>query len=215
MIDAGIVPDVNHVHDNTTVLLATGNAGKFREITAEFGDVPIRWLSLADLPDVDECEETGATFQENAVQKAIYYARTTGRLTLADDSGLEVDALDGAPGVISARYAGMPCNDAANNAKLVTELAAVPSERRAARFRCVMALADPAGNVLATTEGAIEGVIIDAPRGDGGFGYDPHFLVPRLNKTTAEITQAEKNAISHRGQATRAMKHEILRHLPR
>jgi len=195
--------------ERTTILLATGNRGKFDEIAAEFADMPIRLLSLKDLPPMPEAEESGQTFEENACAKARYYAQRSGLLALADDSGLEVDALGGAPGVISARYAGEPCDDAANNAKLVRELAGVPRERRAARFRCVMALVEPSGEVLATAEGTIEGSILDQPRGQNGFGYDPHFLVPDLGKTTAEVSRQEKNAISHRGKATRAMKQKI------
>jgi len=187
------------------VLIATGNPGKFREIVAELAGAPARFLSLRDVPPIEPCEETGETFEANAREKAVYYARRSGRLALADDSGLEVDALAGRPGVLSARYAGRPCDDAANNRKLVEELHGVPAERRTARFRCAMALADPSGRILAETAGAIEGVIIDSPRGKNGFGYDPHFLVPALGRTTAELDPAHKNRISHRGQATRAM----------
>jgi XTP/dITP diphosphohydrolase len=200
------MPDDKHIQ---TLLVATGNPGKFREIAAELEPLSIRCLSLKDLPPTAECHEEGSTFEENARQKATYYAQATGQTTLADDSGLEVDALGGAPGVRSARYAGQPCDDRANNRKLVQELAGVAPEKRAARFRCVMALADADGNILATTQGAIEGLIIDEARGQGGFGYDPHFLVPRLGKTTAELSQEEKNKISHRGQATRAMREAI------
>jgi non-canonical purine NTP pyrophosphatase (RdgB/HAM1 family) len=192
------------------LLIATGNKGKFTEIAAELSSRGVEFLSLADLPKIPECEETGPTFEENAVQKARYYATHFNILTLADDSGLEVDALGGHPGVLSARYAGTPCDDLANNAKLVRELAGISNEERTARFRCVMALVDSAGNLIGTTQGAIEGIIIDTPRGQNGFGYDPHFFVPRLNKTTAEITREEKNEISHRGQATRKM-HDLLK----
>ncbi len=169
----------------------------------------MEYRSLKDFPVIPECEETGKSFEENAIQKARYYAACFKILTLADDSGLEVDALAGNPGVFSARYAGTPCDDQANNAKLVKDLSGVPADKRTARFRCVMALVDPNGKLLGTTEGAIEGIIIDDPRGKNGFGYDPHFFVPGLNKTTAEIPREEKNKISHRGQATRAM-HDLL-----
>lgn len=188
-----------------TILIATGNRGKFTEIAAELSGLGIDFLSLREFPAVPEPEETGETFQENAVQKARYYARHLHQLTLADDSGLEVDALGGRPGVYSARYAGTPCNDRANNEKLVHELAGVPQAERTARFRCAMALVDPEGNVRAASEGVIEGLIIDEPRGQNGFGYDPHFFVPELGKTTAELSREEKNAVSHRGKATRAM----------
>jgi non-canonical purine NTP pyrophosphatase (RdgB/HAM1 family) len=191
------------------VLIATGNSGKFTEIAAELSGLGMEYRSLKDFPVVPECEETGKSFEENAVQKARYYAECFKILTLADDSGLEVDALAGAPGVYSARYAGIPCNDQANNAKLVKELTGIPAEKRSARFRCVMALVDPNGKLLGTTQGTIEGIIVDEPRGKNGFGYDPHFFVPSLKKTTAEISREHKNKISHRGQATRAM-HELL-----
>ncbi len=196
-------------HAPPTVLIATGNSGKFTEIATELSGLGMEYRSLKDFPPVPECEETGNTFEENAVQKAKYYSKHFKILTLADDSGLEVDALGGAPGVYSARYAVTPCNDHANNAKLVKDLAGVPAEKRTARFRCVMALVDPNGKLLGTTQGVIEGLIIDTPRGKNGFGYDPHFFVPSLNQTTAEITPEHKNQISHRGQATRAM-HDLL-----
>jgi non-canonical purine NTP pyrophosphatase (RdgB/HAM1 family) len=188
-----------------TVLIATGNSGKFKEIAAELSGLGIEYRSLKDFPAVPECEETGKSFEENAVQKATFYAGHYKILTLADDSGLEVDALHGDPGVFSARYAGTPCNDQANNEKVIKELSGVPAEKRTARFRCAMALVDPNGKLLGTTQGTIEGIIIDLPRGKNGFGYDPHFFVPSLKKTTAEIPQEHKNQISHRGQATRAM----------
>lgn len=189
-----------------TILIATSNIGKFREITAELASPAIEFISLSDLPTIAECPEDGSTFEENAREKARYYAQGAGHLAIAEDSGLEVDPLGGAPGVISARYAGEPCDDRANNRKLVNELAGIPTADRTARFRSVMALADADGKIIATTSGVIEGLIIDQSRGQGGFGYDPHFLVPELGKTTAELSAAEKNKISHRGQATRAMK---------
>jgi len=192
-----------------TLLIATGNEGKFKEISKELSDLPVRCISLKDLPSVPGCEETGDTFRENAVQKAQYYAKKFKLYTLADDSGLEVDALGGRPGVYSARYAGQPCDDKANNEKLVRELANVPAEKRTARFKCAMVLVDPEGKILADSEGVIEGIIIDTPRGENGFGYDPHFFVPELGKTTAEIPREEKNKISHRGKATRNLKSQI------
>jgi XTP/dITP diphosphohydrolase len=195
------------VEHQIKLLIATGNKGKAAEIAAELAGVDdIHCLSLKDFPAVEECEETGKTFEENAILKAKYYAENFHVLTLADDSGLEVDALNGDPGVYSARYAGTPCNDLANNAKLVKSLAGVADEKRSARFRCVMAMVDANGTLLGTAQGVIEGRIIDQPRGSNGFGYDPHFFVPELGKTTAEILSAEKNKISHRGQATRAMR---------
>ena len=165
------------------ILAATKNAGKLREIEAVLGDLGVAFITLADIGEVPEAVEDGATFAANAAAKARHYSRLTGRWTLADDSGLEVDALEGAPGVYSARYAG-PHDDDANNAKLVANLADVPPERRTARFRCALALAD-GERILASATGTIEGRIIDTPRGQNGFGYDPHFLVPEYNLTTS------------------------------
>jgi XTP/dITP diphosphohydrolase len=186
------------------VLLATRNAGKVREIRAIAAALPIIWHGLDELGPLPDAGESGATFAENARLKALHYARLTGLSTLADDSGLEVDALGGAPGVQSARFAGLPRDDAANNRKLIGLLAGVPAERRTARFRCALALAQ-AGRVVLETEGTFAGVICDAARGTNGFGYDPHFLVPELGLTAAELPSDEKNARSHRGQALRAM----------
>jgi XTP/dITP diphosphohydrolase len=191
-----------------TVLLATRNAGKVREIREIAAGRPLLWRSLAEFPELSDIEESGAKFAENARLKALYYAEQTGLCTLADDSGLEVDALGGAPGVRSARFAGTAHDAAANNRKLVALLAEVPPERRTARFRCAMALAR-GGQVVLETAGVFEGVIIDQPRGVNGFGYDPHFLVPDLGCTAAELPSDEKNAHSHRGQALRAMLAEI------
>ncbi|MFQ5806259.1 MAG: XTP/dITP diphosphatase [Phycisphaerae bacterium] len=192
------------------ILLATHNAGKVREIRQLAACAGWRWHGLDDFPPVPEAVEDAATFAENARRKALHYAAATGLPTLADDSGLEVDCLGGAPGVHSARYAGAPRDDAANNRKLVAALAGVPLEQRTARFRCAMAFARP-GTALAQTQGIVEGLIIDEPRGDNGFGYDPHFLLPELDKTMAELPPKEKNALSHRGQALRAMLPEIAR----
>jgi XTP/dITP diphosphohydrolase len=190
------------------LLLATRNPGKVREIREIAEKMPIVWRGLDEFEGVEDVEETGATFADNARLKALHYAERTGLCTLADDSGLEVDAIDGAPGVHSARYAGTPKNDEANNRKLVQALAGVPPGRRTAQFRCAMALAR-GGVVLLETEGAVEGLIVDEPRGDNGFGYDPHFLLPDLQRTVAELPAAEKNARSHRGHALRAMLREI------
>ncbi|MCP4248117.1 MAG: XTP/dITP diphosphatase [bacterium] len=186
------------------ILAATKSAGKLREIEAVLGELGVEFITLADVGEVAEAIEDGDTFAENAAAKARHYSRLTGRWTLADDSGLEVDALDGAPGVHSARYAGAHGNDAANNAKLIANLTDVPPERRTARFRCALALAD-GDRILATATGTIEGRIMDTPRGHNGFGYDPHFLVPEYNQTTAEMPPHQKNRLSHRGQALRAI----------
>lgn len=208
---------------NRVLLIATRNPGKVREIAAvlsESGNPVLRqitWRSLDEAaPDAADPVENQPTFAGNAALKARYWSKLTGLRTLADDSGLEVDALNGAPGVYSARYAaadpsgGRAAQDAANNRKLIAALQGVPPERRAARFRCCLAVAD-GDRILATAEGAIEGVIIDDPRGAGGFGYDPHFFVPALGRTTAELPFEHKNRISHRGQALRALREHLAR----
>lgn len=160
-------------------------------------DLPYDVVSLADYPDAPEVEETGSTFVENAILKATAYAEFTGELTLADDSGLEVDALDGAPGVFSSRFAA---TDPERNAKLLDMMKDVPDGKRAARFRCVVAIAEPNGDTR-TCDGTVEGVIAREPKGTNGFGYDPIFYVPELGRNMAELASSEKNAISHRGKA--------------
>ncbi|SDF32315.1 XTP/dITP diphosphatase [Sporolituus thermophilus] len=186
------------------IVVATRNAGKVAEIAAALADLPVNLRSLRDFGAIPDAVEDGDTFAANAVLKAKHYARYTGMACLADDSGLEVDALGGAPGVFSARYAGEGAGDAANNAKLLCELAGVPIQRRSARFRCVLAFLDEDGTLL-VTEGACEGIILEQPRGTGGFGYDPLLYLPELGKTVAELTITEKNAVSHRGKALRQM----------
>ena len=161
-------------------------------------------------PRWPEPVEDAETFEGNAAIKALHYARLSGGWALADDSGLEVDALGLAPGIRSARYAGSARDDAANNSKLMEQLAGVPTERRTARFRCAIALAD-SERVVATASGVVEGRIVDQPRGSNGFGYDPHFYVPEQGLTTAEMAPDQKNRISHRGQALRAIRPEIER----
>jgi len=188
--------------------LATGNAGKIREILDVLRGLPVTFRQLSEFPDLPEAIESGATFVENAELKARHYAGLTGLVTLAEDSGIEVDALGGAPGVYSARFAGRHGDDAANNAKVIELLRDVPAEKRTGRFRCVCVLAS-ADTLIATAEGTIEGRILDWPRGTGGFGYDPLFYVPELGCTTAEISREEKNRISHRGKALRAMRKRI------
>ncbi|MEK6643187.1 MAG: RdgB/HAM1 family non-canonical purine NTP pyrophosphatase [Planctomycetota bacterium] len=195
------------------ILIATNNPSKVREMIAVLGEGAgaIQWESLADVGRaIAEPVEDGATFAENADLKARYYSKAAGMWALADDSGLEVDALGGEPGVHSAYYAREFADrpraerDAANNAKLISALTGVPVEKRAARFRCTLVVAD-GERIVATAEGHVEGVIIDEPRGNGGFGYDPHFMIPSLGKTTAELTSDEKNRISHRGRALREL----------
>ena len=190
------------------IVVGTRNNGKVREIQTALADLPFAVVGLpeTDIPDV---EETGTTFQENAILKARHYCQFTGEYCLADDSGLEVDALDGEPGVYSARYAGLDSTDAANNEKLLTVLKDVPPSGRTARFRSVLVLAGPDGSLL-LVDGVCEGVILDEARGTGGFGYDPLFYMPSQGKTMAEMTIEEKNRISHRGNALNAFKHLVL-----
>ncbi|WP_027355730.1 XTP/dITP diphosphatase [Desulfofundulus thermocisternus] len=190
------------------LVLATRNPGKVRELSQLLSPLGYEVLSLEHFPGVPEVVEDGATFRDNAVKKATAVARHTGQLALADDSGLEVDYLGGAPGVHSARFAGEGHDDRANNEKLLRLLAGVPPEKRTARFRCVVAVATPEGKVF-TTEGTCEGVIAEEPRGEGGFGYDPLFYVPSCGKTFAELDPEVKNRISHRGRALALMR-EIL-----
>jgi XTP/dITP diphosphohydrolase len=190
------------------LVLATRNPGKVRELSQLLSPLGYEVLSLEHFPGVPEVVEDGATFKDNAVKKATAVARHTGQLALADDSGLEVDYLGGAPGVRSARFAGEGHDDRANNEKLLRLLAGVPPEKRTARFRCVVAVATPEGKVL-TTEGTCEGIIAEEPRGEGGFGYDPLFYVPSCGKTFAELDPEVKNRISHRGRALALMR-EIL-----
>jgi len=190
------------MHNNKTdVVVATKNKGKVAEIQRFLGGLELNILSLADFAVIEDSPETGQSFLENAQEKALYYAKHTGKLCLADDSGLLVDALDGEPGIYSAMYAGDGASDSDNNLKLIENLRGVPLEKRSARFWCSLALAESAG-VLATAEGEVEGFILNEPRGQGGFGYDPLFLLAdRNDKTMAELAPEEKNEISHRGMA--------------
>jgi len=184
------------------LVVATRNQGKLREIRRLLEESEVRVLGLDAFADLPEVEEDGETFADNARKKAQTVARLTGRLTLADDSGLEVAALDGAPGVRSARYAGEAADDAANNRKLVAALDGVPRAGRRGAFVCAMALCTPDGDCRFFS-GRLEGLIGEEPRGDGGFGYDPLFLVAEYGKTLAELPLEIKNRISHRGQALR------------
>jgi XTP/dITP diphosphohydrolase len=193
------------------ILIATGNPGKIAEIGAML-DADVRWLGLADLPPMAEIVEDGTTFAENARKKATGYAKATGLWTLADDSGLVVDALGGAPGIKSARFSGEKPKgadrtliDHRNIAKVLKLLKNIPKEKRTARFVCRLCLASPE-RILIETEGILEGLINDREIGQNGFGYDPIFFVPHLNKTVAQLTSEEKNAISHRGNAVRKLK---------
>jgi len=209
------------------LLIATRNPGKCREVAAILDGLNLELLTLDAYADLPDPVEDADTFEGNARKKALYYAEQTQHWALADDSGLEVDALGGAPGVLSARFSlsepraqalGHVCPtshptkstsrqslDAANNAKLIAILRDVPPARRTARFRCVLALARP-GEILATAEGSFEGRIIDDPRGTNGFGYDPHFFVPEHSMTAAQLPPSLKNAISHRAKALAAIR---------
>lgn len=194
-----------------TVIVATANAGKLAEIRHALEPTGWSFVTAAEFgADAPEVEETGATFEENALLKARAYRDIFGMPALADDSGLEVDALGGAPGVRSARYAGETARDADNNAKLLGEIADVPDDRRTARFRSVVALVGTDG-LETVASGACEGAIGREPRGAGGFGYDPLFLpVAVPGRTMAELSMDEKNAISHRGRALRALRDRLV-----
>ena len=188
--------------DKPKLLIATRNAGKMRELRQLLGGVPYEIVSLDDLGIADEIAETGATFEENAALKAEGCSRLSGLLTLADDSGLEVDALGGAPGVRSARYAGADASDADRVSLLLKNLANTRADDRSARFRCVIAIAAP-GERTRFYAGVCEGRIAPAPRGDNGFGYDPIFDFPDLGMTMAELPTERKNAVSHRARAAK------------
>ena len=184
----------------TTLLLATNNKGKVEEFRQLLKGMCKQIVSLSEAGVSNVVEESGASFEENALIKAVAYARQTGMMALADDSGLEVDALGGEPGIKSARYAGADASDEDRVRFLLSRLANVPVERRGARFRCVIALATPDGRT-ATCDGACEGVIALEPKGTHGFGYDPVFYFPQFGKTMAELTPEEKAKVSHRGRA--------------
>lgn len=190
------------------IIFATGNQGKMREIRKILGDLNVEIVSMKEAGISVDIEEDGATYEENALIKARAVAARTGDCVLADDSGLEVDRLGGEPGVHSARYLGEDTPYDVKNASLIKRLEGVPDEERTARFVCAIAAVLPGGREL-TTRAAIEGRIGHEERGSGGFGYDPIFYVPELQKTTAELTEEEKNLVSHRGQALRLMKGEL------
>lgn len=195
---------------NNTVVLATRNAGKIRELAEPMAAFGLRVLGLEAFPALGDIEETGTTFEENALLKARTVAEATGLVAVADDSGLEVDALNGAPGIYSARYGGdLPLlegetRDQRNNRKLRAALADVPEERRTARFVSTMAACKPGGAEL-VVRGVWEGRLLREPRGENGFGYDPLFWDPEINRAAAELTRDEKNARSHRGKALRQL----------
>jgi XTP/dITP diphosphohydrolase len=195
----------------TRLLLATRNSGKLRELEQLLSGEPINLETLAAHPDVDDVEETGDTFEANAELKATHAARATGLWSLGEDSGISVDALGGAPGIYSARYAGTHGDDEANNRKLIEALRGEPN--RAARYVCAMALASPDGEIVTTLRGISAGHIVDEPRGRRGFGYDPYFVSEGETRTNAELTDEEKSAQSHRGRAVRALVPMLRLHL--
>jgi XTP/dITP diphosphohydrolase len=201
------------------LVIATANPGKLREFRALLADLPFDLYSLGEL-EVAPPEETGSSFLENALLKARHAAAAAAVLrgaampevaAIADDSGLEVDALGGAPGIFSARYAGAASDDAANNAKLLRALAGKPDEQRRARYRCTLVfVAGPKDDAPVVAEGVWEGSILDSPRGSGGFGYDPYFWLPDMGLTAAQLAPDEKNRQSHRGTAMQALRGRLL-----
>ncbi|WP_191560675.1 XTP/dITP diphosphatase [Metabacillus idriensis] len=182
------------------VIIATKNAGKLVEFQSILSAYDLKAISLLDLEESPDVEETGSTFEENAILKAEAISKMYGKMAIADDSGLSVDFLGGEPGIYSARYAGVDKNDAANIEKVLHKLNGITKEERNARFRCALALAEP-GRETITVEGSVEGYITDEPIGENGFGYDPIFLVKDKAKTMAQLTKEEKNKISHRAVA--------------
>jgi XTP/dITP diphosphohydrolase len=193
------------------LVIATANPGKLREFQALLEGLPFALAGQSAL-GVEPVEETGATFRSNALLKARHAAAATGAAAIADDSGLEVDALGGAPGIRSARYAGEGADAAANNAKLLAALAGLPMAQRRARYRCVLVYVDgPMDPAPLESEGVWEGYILDAPRGSGGFGYDPCFWLPELSATAAELDPEDKNRRSHRGRALRSLREQLAR----
>lgn len=191
------------------LLVATHNKGKVAEFADMLHELAVDWLSLDDVQVREDVAETGVTFRENAVLKAQAYAHMTGLLTLADDSGLEVDALGGEPGVYTARYGGVGLSHRERYTLLLQNLQGVPEAERTARFRCVIVLAGADGRILAEAEGVCAGRIAFVPAGEGGFGYDPVFYVAQKGKTMAQLPASEKHQISHRGQAMQAIAPEL------
>ena len=183
------------------IILATHNRGKMKEMSSILAHLPVKLLTLDDFPQIGEIPETGETLKENAFIKAETVHQKTGLPALADDTGLEVDALDGAPGVHSSRYDGETATFEDNCRKMLQEMDGIPSEERTARFHTVIAFVSDSGNEW--TEGMVEGRILEKKQGDGGFGYDPLFYYPPLKKTFAELNSEQKNNISHRGKALR------------
>jgi XTP/dITP diphosphohydrolase len=203
---------ISRVSEKPRLLMATRNKGKILELQKNLEKLDIELLSLEDIKDIPVLEEKGTTFLENAVSKARTAGKASGLITLADDSGLAVDALDGKPGVYSARFAGEHADDQENNMKLLQMMKGISYENRTARFICVIAVALPDGKLF-SVEGKCEGIILEEMRGSDGFGYDPLFYIPDMGKTFAELTLKEKNHISHRGVALKKTVHKLERFL--
>lgn len=195
------------------LLIATHNKGKIKELNTLLSDAGIDVIGLDEAGVTFDVEETGTTFEANARLKAVQYAQATGLMTLADDSGLEIDALDGEPGVYTARYGGAGLTQPERMQLVLDKLLGLQADARSARFRCTMVLADGTGEVLSVKTGVCEGEIAQQMIGDGGFGYDPIFYLPERALTMAQIDKVEKNRISHRGQAVRAILPEIVRYV--
>lgn len=194
------------------IVFATGNAGKMREIREILSDMDMDIVSMKEMGIDIEIDENGDTFEENAVIKAKAVAKICGEIVLADDSGLEIDYLNKEPGIYSARYMGEETPYSVKNANLIERLSGVPDEERSARFVCAIAAAFPSGEVI-TAHGEVEGRIDYKEKGTNGFGYDPIFYIPGFGKTTAELSESEKNSISHRGQALNRIKEELRKRL--
>ena len=190
------------------LILATRNKGKLKEIQVLLSDLDIDIMSLDEAENAPHVVEDGKTFMENAFKKAKVIAEATGIMALADDSGLEVDALDGAPGVYSARYSGKNASDASNNEKLLADLEGVSSGKRSAHFSCVIIVYHPSGRLI-STKARCEGEIAMNPSGDQGFGYDPVFYIPSIKRTMAQLSPEEKNSLSHRGKALKKLRSEL------
>lgn len=193
---------MNEILAPQRVLIATGNQGKIREFGFLLSPLNIALATLTDFPTIDEPEETGSTFAANAELKASYYAAQTGEWSIADDSGLEIDFLDGRPGVLSARYGGVETSYQEKMQLVLNELRNATKDERGAQFVSVIALADPSGEVRIIAEGICRGVIANGPRGTGGFGYDPLFIPDGFDRTFGEMTDEEKRSLSHRGKAS-------------
>jgi XTP/dITP diphosphohydrolase len=195
------------------LVLGTRNRKKGGEIAEILGDLPLELADLTRWPEAPDVVEDGATFEANARKKAVELARALGQWVLGEDSGLVVPALNGRPGVYSARYAGQQGDDAANNARLLAELAPLPDDRRAAYYVCTAALADPQGEIRAVVEGRCHGIIVRELRGSSGFGYDPLFLIPEYHRTFGELSPRVKHALSHRARALAQLRLVLLREI--